>query len=189
MRRGKAGMAGRDRDWIGQARQARKSKTMEAKYARLHNELKRIAKDAPEGKLTAQMVVDAAKNEKSPLHGYFEWDDTEAARKWRLHQARNLIRVVVQPYEALDSQPIHVWQSLVPDRLSGGGYRTTESVLSNEAWRTQLLDQARKELIAVRNKYASLNELAKVWTAIDEGVLPKTLNFTNELQLPEAFLP
>ena len=39
-------------------------------------------------------VVELAKNRKSPLHGAFEWDDDVAAHKFRLNQARNLIRAV-----------------------------------------------------------------------------------------------
>ena len=46
------------------------------------------------GKLTAHAVVDAARDAKSPLHGYFEWDDSKAAEQYRLDQARVLIRTV-----------------------------------------------------------------------------------------------
>lgn len=43
------------------------------------------------GRLTAEAVVKAAKNPRSPLHACFEWDDATAAHKYRLYQARNLI--------------------------------------------------------------------------------------------------
>jgi len=150
---------------------------MESKYIRVKAELDKLTVD---GKLTAQAVVDAARDESHPLHGYFEWDDSKAAHQYRLHQARALIRVVVQPYESLDNQPVHVYQSLVTDRVvPGGGYRTTEAILSTEVWRNTLLQQAQSELIAVRNKYASLSELAKVWLAID-SVTPKRIEYTTE---------
>lgn len=55
--------------------------------------LARLAK-AGRGILTPDAVVEAASDPGSPLHDYFEWDDTEAARKYRLDQARTLIRVV-----------------------------------------------------------------------------------------------
>ena len=42
-----------------------------------------------------------------------------------------------------------------------------------------LLEQAKRELIGVRNKYASLTELAKVWTAIDT-VTPKLIEHVTE---------
>ncbi len=53
--------------------------------------LKEIAK-RDGGKLRPQAVVDAAKDEDSPLHNAFCWDDAEAARLYRLDQARRLIR-------------------------------------------------------------------------------------------------
>ena len=47
------------------------------------------------GKLTADIVLEAAKSKSSPLHGCgFEWDQTEAARKFNLEVARSLIRTV-----------------------------------------------------------------------------------------------
>ena len=53
--------------------------------------LKAIAK-RDGGLLRPQAVVDAARPEDSPLHGAFCWDDTEAARLYRLDQAQRLIR-------------------------------------------------------------------------------------------------
>ena len=191
VRTGNAGMAQHDwawrvPAWWGEAMQATHNKRipMESKYNRVKAELDKLAVD---GKLTAQAVVDAAREESSPLHGYFEWDDNKAANEYRLLQARKLIRVVVQPCEPLDNQPMHVYQSLVTDRVvPGGGYRTTEAILSTEAWRNTLLEQAKRELIGVRNKYASLTELAKVWTAIDT-VTPKRIeHVTEHAQLESA---
>jgi hypothetical protein len=46
------------------------------------------------GELAAEKVVADAKDAKSPLHAYFDWDDSIAGHQWRLHQARELIRSV-----------------------------------------------------------------------------------------------
>lgn len=46
------------------------------------------------GRLTPEAVVKEAEDPSSPLHGEFVWDNTEAARLYRLQQARQLIRVV-----------------------------------------------------------------------------------------------
>lgn len=51
-------------------------------------ELKKIAS------ITPTTIVKLAKDKSSPLHKYFEWDDTEAAKKYRLTQARNLILAI-----------------------------------------------------------------------------------------------
>lgn len=50
--------------------------------------------DASGGRLTPEQVVEAAKHPDHELHAYFDWDDKEAARQWRLDQARTLIRSV-----------------------------------------------------------------------------------------------
>jgi hypothetical protein len=52
------------------------------------------ALESRSGKLSPLDVVEAARAKDSPIHGCFDWDDTEAANKWRLEQARELIRRV-----------------------------------------------------------------------------------------------
>lgn len=44
------------------------------------------------GTITPEILVEAATDAENPLHQYFEWDDTRAAHKFRLMQARTLIR-------------------------------------------------------------------------------------------------
>lgn len=56
-------------------------------------ELQKIA-TANGGVLVPEHVVEAARDENHPLHKQFEWDDEEAARAWRIEQARGLIRSV-----------------------------------------------------------------------------------------------
>lgn len=46
------------------------------------------------GRLTPDSVVAHAAQENSPLHEYFEWDDSKAAHAHRLDQARSLITSV-----------------------------------------------------------------------------------------------
>lgn len=50
--------------------------------SRVLNKLKRI---------TPEAIVSEASKKSSPLHRYFEWDDTKAAHAYRLSQARNLV--------------------------------------------------------------------------------------------------
>ncbi len=46
--------------------------------------------------LNPENVVKRAKDKKSILNKYFEWDNTEAAEKWRLQQARDIVNHVVE---------------------------------------------------------------------------------------------
>jgi hypothetical protein len=47
-----------------------------------------------QGRLTPEQIVDAAQNTSSALHGCFCWDDSEAAHKYRIEQARELLKRV-----------------------------------------------------------------------------------------------
>lgn len=50
-----------------------------------------------DGRITPERVVEAASEVTHPLHDFFEWDDSEAARRFRITQARTLIvRVKVE---------------------------------------------------------------------------------------------
>ena len=53
------------------------------------------------GRLTPIMVVDAARDPKSELHGAFEWDDTKAAAEHRLNTARRLLTVHVKVMDVI----------------------------------------------------------------------------------------
>jgi hypothetical protein len=46
------------------------------------------------GRLTTDIVLEAATNAESPLHKVFEWDDSTAAHAHRVWQARKLIKSV-----------------------------------------------------------------------------------------------
>lgn len=50
--------------------------------------------DAHNGRLTPELVVEAAKSKTSPLHEHFTWDVKKAASERWIEQARSLIRSV-----------------------------------------------------------------------------------------------
>jgi hypothetical protein len=43
------------------------------------------------GEIKPEFVVESAKNKKSALHGYFQWDNEKAADSWRKQQASRLL--------------------------------------------------------------------------------------------------
>jgi hypothetical protein len=120
--------------------------------------------------ISPEAVVAAARPKNSPLHEYFDWEDSEAARCWRLHQARNLIRVCIRIEELPndEKQEIQVFVSLPEDRNDEGGYRVMTDVLNDDERREALLEMALKDLQTFRRKYAVLKELASVFTAIEK---------------------
>ena len=57
------------------------------------DEINRIAAE-DDGRVTPERVVEVASDPDNPLHRLFDWNDSSAARKFRLDQARSLIRSV-----------------------------------------------------------------------------------------------
>ena len=123
------------------------------------------------GSVTPRQVVEFAENADTALHGCFDWEDTEAARKWRLHQARQLLRVavIVLPEQ---KEPVRAFVSLYPDRKANTGYRSMVAVLNDDQMREQMLRDAMIELQTFRKKYSRLKELSGVFAEIDKLQTP-----------------
>ena len=126
-------------------------------------ELDRIKAKA--GSLTAETVVKAAKSKRSPLHRFFEWDDSAAAKAHRKDQARHLIRSVTIKWDTNTEEP-RVIRAFV-NVASGGEYEPIAVALSSEDIRARTLKQAYSELTALQRKYSDLEELARVFAEVD----------------------
>lgn len=141
------------------------------KESAISAELKRLA-DAYGGELQPEAVVEAARDAASPLHDSFEWNDSDAAARYRLHQARHLIRAAVT-YERVAPDrlvPCRVFVSLTDDRgKDRAGYRLMATVLSDDERRRQLLIDAKDEMGRFSAKYRTLQELAGVFSAMDRA--------------------
>jgi hypothetical protein len=115
------------------------------------------------------VVVEAAKR-RSVLHPYFEWDDTEAARQYRLSQAGYLIRaIVVSPAESEPPfEPVRAFVSVGgPDDEQARSFTHIREAMRDEELRGQVLQRARAELVAWRKRYADLQAFAEVFAAVD----------------------
>lgn len=135
----------------------------------LKEELERI-RLANGGLLYEEIIVAAATSEGSPLHAAFTWDDSAAAEKWRLEEARTLIRRVYVRVERPESEPVtlRMYASLGTDRLAGGGYRAISDILSDSERCAELLKTALAELQAMQARYSTLAELAPVFEATEK---------------------
>lgn len=130
-------------------------------------------KDKGRGLLTPEAVVKRARDPKSALHAKFEWSDTEAARRYRLVQAADLIRLyvtVIHDPESDKTWRVRTFTSLPSDQRRGLGYRSTVEVMHNKKRRAEMVADALARLEAIRAKYEHLNELVDVWGAISSHV-------------------
>ena len=116
-----------------------------------------------EGRLTAQTLVEVNRPEDAPLHKAFEWDDTEAAERWREHQARNIIHSITVVRE--EQEPVRAFFNIV---TTAPQYESIETIVQTEDKYAALMKMALRELIAFKKKYEQLKELAPVFDAIEE---------------------
>ena len=137
--------------------------------AAVREELERI-RISNGGALRPEDIVEAAASKDNPLHPHFEWDDSEAAARYRLLQASHLIRVCVIVDETIDA-PVRAFVSLMPDRATGVGYRAYADVVNDPEMLRQLIADAQRELDSFARKFARLRqsgELAGVFGEIDK---------------------
>lgn len=118
-----------------------------------------------DGVITAEAVVDFAKDPNTALHNKFTWDDKHASEQWRLWEARQLISTVKVIVEV--DQKEFVTRAFVHYDKGERGYVSIAKVLSDEEKKAKMLATAMNELDTFRNKYSTLNELATVLKAID----------------------
>lgn len=115
-----------------------------------------------------EQIVEKARDPESELHKCFIWDDKIAAEKWRLEEARHIVRLLVidKQDEEPDDEPIRVFFKV--NNEYDTGYKQTSLIFRNEDEYKALLRQAKAELEAFKRKYKTLTELEAVFDAIDE---------------------
>lgn len=125
-----------------------------------------------DGRLLPSNVVEEARDENSPLHEFFEWEDTIAAEKYRLSQARTLIRSV-KISVTVHTIPLTV-VSYVRDpelQTKDAGYRNVLSLRSEE-------DNARAAIVEEMKRVSNAVRRAKSIAAV--------LGFVDEIERIEA---
>ena len=147
------------------------------------------------GTITPEIILSEAKRKRSPLHGFFCWDDTEAAREYRRIQAAQLIRRIKVTITGGDEKHIRVraFVNVVEpapaddaedtDDLDGHGvncrprgiYVTVQHACQVEDYRTQMIQQAKRDVEAFRAKYSALNEVGRIIAEMDSFAAEYTM--------------
>lgn len=111
-----------------------------------------------DGGLTPQKLVDISRDANHPLHKEFEWDDAVAAEAYRITQAKQLIRDIM----IIKDEDTKKDRGFV---ITPGGnhvYVPLNDALNNEEWKNNLLNAAKRDMIAFIAKYRRLRELSDV---------------------------
>ena len=114
---------------------------------------------------TPQEIVDKARSEKTELHKCFEWDDSIAAEKYRIEQARDVVHHLIVKEQKVnpDRPPIRFF--VKPEKSDG--YKPVTYVVRKEDEYADLLERAWRELRAFKAKYSCLQELKEILDLID----------------------
>ena len=122
-----------------------------------------------DGRIAPADVLGRARSSNSSLHDHFEWDDSVAAEQHRLSQAGELIRSITVDVSRsnIETKPVRAFVSVVEQGEKR--FTSTLHAMSDVDLRRQVLERAWAELLAFRQKYGELRELAAVFEAMDRA--------------------
>lgn len=117
------------------------------------------------GGLTPRRLLDASRDETSPLHNEFEWDDSIAAENYREQQASYIIRHLVIKREDETKPQVRAFINITCEEKE---YQSIEIVLKKPDLREQMLRNAKSEMLTFISKYKALEELSEVFAVMEE---------------------
>lgn len=118
---------------------------------------------------TPEEVVEKAKDESTELHKCFEWNDTIAAEKYRVIQARKIIQmlVVTNDTEKNPEEPPVYYRAVVSTNENNRSYASVSSIVRNDDAYARLLAAAKRDMAIFKERYKSLKELENIISEID----------------------
>lgn len=125
------------------------------------------------GVLLPENIVDESRDANAVLHNCFEWDNNIAAEKYRVEQARYIIRnivcIVEKPaIEDGQTKTVEVVRAFVDvSEKPKGVFIPIKTALNQENYREKILRDALAELRMFQKKYRIYAELAGICKAID----------------------
>lgn len=114
--------------------------------------------------VTPQQVLEKARQEDTELHKCFEWNDAIASEKYRLIQARDVIRFLVIEEEKVPTDRPEVRVMYKTDNTTG--YKPVKLIMQDKSEYEKLLARAWAELRAFKAKYSMLSELEEIFNLI-----------------------
>jgi len=110
-----------------------------------------------QGTLTAKGLLKAAKAKRHPLHACFDWEDTQAAGKWRVHQANLLISQAKVTITANKEKTIHAFVSVKTDK--GREFINTVDAIGDGRLLLQIFEQLNSRIENIQEQLSILGLL------------------------------
>lgn len=106
----------------------------------------------------SDVVKYAQKHKKSELYKCFEWDDSEASRKYRLIQANNIICSISLKIKEEPKKTQRVYVNIKDIDTDERTFKNIKDVLENDDEYQQLVYRAKRDLIRCKEKYDDVIE-------------------------------
>lgn len=117
--------------------------------------------------ITTEAILAEARVADSPIHRWFEWDDTIAAEEYRKNQARVMVQQIIIVYESeSDTAPVECRAFLNVTEDNRQQYMSTAKVLSDDELKRQVIDAVLVQIDHCKKKLQSFDEFAKVLEAL-----------------------
>lgn len=129
-------------------------------------EIERI--NAEHGDLTADILLNEARSDSSIFHKYFNWNDAEAAEKYRLQQARFLLNNIhVNVISDGDSRMVAVYE-VVKRTDHKGSYKSIDAMTSDDV--EYIRKSVLRSLGTYRNKLATYDRFQQSVVHLDQAI-------------------
>jgi hypothetical protein len=130
-----------------------------------------------DGVITPQGLVEEARSSGHILHGYFEWNDSKAAEKYRLTQATAMILATkfVAVLQRQADEPPRVISAQKPVReflpmYRGEGFKGRTEILSTEDTRVAFIERKLGVLVSWCSSVVDVDEFSSMRKALEEMI-------------------
>ena len=124
------------------------------------NEIMSLGED-----VSPAQIVEYARKPNTELHRCFTWNDAEAANKYRIFEARQVVCNLIIRKENGEKQeptPIRLFH-----KIENGHYKPLTLIVQNEDEYELILRQCKEALESLKRKYSSLSEYQEIWDLIN----------------------
>lgn len=147
------------------------------------HEFEKIEKE--HGKITNDLVLQEATDENSPLHEMFEWDDSVAGHKYRLHQATLIIvSLAVEPEEVKTPKEVRAYYN-VSNGERKGKFINMKSAFSNPDTKEIVLKRAFREFMSFKNKYSNIEEFSELFATFENTLSNMDEEFRKDIGIED----
>ncbi len=128
-----------------------------------------IEENFPNGNPNPKEILEIARSTRSPIHKYFDWDDTAAAEKYRISQARDLITAL---YVEIDGGPrMRAYEKIRLEENGPKQFLSLEQIAQAPSLVSQVVERAKSDLLFWKTKNENYKEFfPATFKAIDVDV-------------------